>query len=57
MLFPEASSFIALCVTAACRQNRGMRSAIPFVLMLLVLCGCDSRPECVVTPNDTVECS
>ncbi len=26
------------------------------LLVLIVLAGCQSRHECVVTPNDTVEC-
>ena len=47
----------ALVAAGGWRQDRGMRSTIPFVLVLLVLCGCESRPDCVVTPNDTVECS
>ena len=33
-----------------------MKAAL-ILLVLIVLAGCESRPDCVVTPNDTVECN
>jgi hypothetical protein len=39
------------------RQDAGMRTATIMLLVLVALAGCDKRGDCVVTPNDTVECS
>ena len=33
-----------------------MKTAL-FLLVLITLGGCESRPDCVVTPSDTVECN
>ncbi len=33
-----------------------MKAAL-LLLVLIALGGCESRPDCVVTPNDTVECN
>jgi len=34
-----------------------LKSASLLLLVLLMVSGCQSRPKCVVTPYDLVECS
>lgn len=34
-----------------------VKTASLLLLVLLALSGCQSRPNCVVTPNDLVECN
>ena len=62
-LWQHADGYIPMIACDALRtsglsppQEIPMKAAL-LLLVLIALGGCESRPDCVVTPNDTVECN